>query len=292
MRLPELIQRVTGRANPRTRARLVAAPTLGSAMRVRHGPFWFQAYLGVGTAYTVEACTDLEHWETVFEGIASAAEVEYVDRQAFKVSHRFYRMIAEGVRSSNEIGYATVTLPPGFAMIANPLEGAINTVGELFKGWPDGTTLSQFDTRLSCLTENAVKLGHWTNPAQELLPGEGAIFFNPTSDYRSSIFAGQVMRGKLSRPLPAGFSIRSSVLPKPGNLEELGFLPADGDAIHLFDRDRQKYVVHPYEDGRWTAGPPLVGVGEAFWVAKAKAGELKSRPGIGVNHSTSFSRMA
>jgi hypothetical protein len=40
----------------------------------------------------------------------------------------------------------------------------------------------------------------------------------------------------------------------------------------LFDRDRQKYVLHPFENGKWTASPPVLSVGEAFWVAKAEAG--------------------
>jgi len=73
-------------------------------------------------------------------------------------------------------------------------------------------------------------------------------------------------------PIPPGFSIRSSLLPPPGSLDELGCPIADGDVIHLFDRDRQKYVLHPYEQDRWTAGLPVVGLGEAFWVAKAKPG--------------------
>lgn len=59
------------------------------------------------------------------------------------------------------------------------------------------------------VTENVVKDGRWSNPGERLAPGEGAIFFNPTSDYKSFSFVGQVLTGNLSLPVPSGFSIRS-----------------------------------------------------------------------------------
>ena len=61
-----------------------------------------------------------------------------------------------------------------------------------------------------------------------VLPGEGGIFFNPTSDYRSLNFAGEVMRENLSMPIPAGFSVRSPLLPQRGQLHEQ-------EAADLFD---------------------------------------------------------
>ena len=52
----------------------------------------------------------------------------------------------------------------------------------------------------------------------------------------------------------------------------MGFPIAEGDVVHLFDRDRQKYVLHPYEEGKWKSGPPLVSIGESFWIAKTEPG--------------------
>ena len=171
--------------------------------------------------------------------------------------------------SVNVLGYATVTLPPGFSMIANPLNRTDNSVAELFKGMPDGTSLSRFDTRFSRLTENNLKGGKWTNPTEKLVPGEGAIFFNPTSDYKTVNFVGEVKQGTFSTPIPAGFSIRSSLLPQPGGLHtDLGFPASEGDVIHLFDRDSQKYLLYPYDAALWSSNPPLVSVGESFWIAK------------------------
>jgi hypothetical protein len=254
------------------KAEQVAPPVLGDATRFPYGPFQFKTRLPKGTAYQIDVSADLKTWTDIANGTAGIESMEYLDSDASKFNHRFYRIAAGTVHSTNVIGYAAVTLAPGFSMIANPLEST-RTVAEVFNGWPDGTTLSKFDTRLFRLTENAVKFGKWTNPSEILMPGEGAIFYNPTSDYKSVSFVGEVMQGNLSIPIPGGFSVRSSMLPLPGHLgEDLGFPVADGDVIHLFDRDRQKYVLYPYEEGKWTDGSPVVSVGESFWVAKTEPG--------------------
>jgi hypothetical protein len=225
-----------------------------------------------GAPYTIEASTDLQHWTAIANGVSAVESFDYLDSEAFKFSYRYYRVATEAAMSVNVLGYASVTLPPGFSMIANPLDGASNTVADLFADWPDGTTFSKFDPRMFRLCENAVKGGKWLNPTERLVPGEGAIFFNPTSEYKLLSFAGDVLQGQLSMPIPSGFSVRSPQVPQPGSLDDLSFPISDGDVIHLFDRDRQMYVLHPYEGGRWTSGTPLLSVGEAFWVAKTVAG--------------------
>jgi hypothetical protein len=274
LKLSSLIQKIGGGAG-RARGKqgeAAAAPVMTDAVRFPYGPFRFKTALSKGAKYTVLASTDLKTWATISQGKAAEETVENVDSEAFKFSYRFYRLQMEGVFSANVIGYAAVSLPPGFSMIANPFETE-QTVAETFRDWPDKTSLSRFDTRLFRLTENEVKDGKWANPLEKLAPGEGAIFFNPTSDYKSGSFVGEVLLGHLSAPIPSGFSVRSSLVPQPGNLEEdLKFPITNGDVIHIFDRDRQKYVLHPYEEGKWTAGAPVVSVGESFWVAKTEPG--------------------
>lgn len=268
MKFNSLIQKII----PNKKGEAIAPPRLGEATRFPYGPFQFKTHLPKGTPFQIQVSTDLQNWNEIATSSATADVTEYLDSDASKFSYRFYRVVAREVCSGNIIGYVSVTLAPGFSMIANPLESQ-TTVAEFFKGWPDGTTLNRFDTRFFRLTENAVKTGKWTNTSDRLAPGEGAIFFNPTSDYKSVSFVGEVLQGQLSVPIPAGFSVRSSMLPLPGHLhEDLGFPISDGDVIHLFDRDRQKYVLHPYEDGKWTAGSPVVSVGESFWVAKTEPG--------------------
>ena len=64
----------------------------------------------------------------------------------------------------------------------------------------------------------------------------------------------------------------SPLLTPAANVTNRCFPITDGDAFHLFDLDRQKYVLDPYADGKWSAEPPVVSAGESFWVAKAKPG--------------------
>lgn len=272
MPIRRLIDKVKSVGGGRSRDRLVAPPTLAEPVRFPYGPFRFKARLPRGANFSIEASSDLKNWQPVAKGVAKVEDYEHLDSEASKFSYRFYRMFLEAVPSTNIIGYAAVALPPGFTMIANPLRSANNTVGAMFKDWPDGTTLSKFDTRFFKLSENAVKDKNWTNPNETLSPSEGAIFYNPTSEYKSHSFTGDVVLGELSVPIPAGFSVRSSLTPQPGSLEDLAFPIANGDVIHLFDRDRQRYVLHPYENGAWKAGPPVVSVGESFWVAKTQPG--------------------
>ena len=250
-----------------------APPVLKDAVRQPNGTFQFKAQLAKGTPFVVQSSIDTENWSPLLNGVATGELTSYADGQASRFNYRFYRLLAGHTQASNVLGYVSTTLPPGFSMIANPLESPINTVGKVFKDWPDGTTLNKFDTQQFRLIENAVNFGQWTNSSESLQPGEGAIFFNPTSDYRSICFTGEVRTRNLSIAVSPGFSIRSSPVPQPGRLvEDLEFPIANGDVIHLFDRDKQQYVLHPYENGQWTAGTPMISVGEAFWVAKTEPG--------------------
>ena len=247
-------------------------PTLGAPQRSPFGPFQFKISLSRACPYEIRASSDLHHWIPIASHTASDNSFEYLDSDAPKYSHRFYRVFADGVPSANVIGYAAITLPPGLAMVANPFQAPDNSVGALFPNWPDGTTLNKFDTSLFRLADNGVTDQAWTNPQDQFVPGEGAIFFNPTPDYRPLVFVGNVIQEDLSIPIPVGFSVSSSPVPLHGLLhEELGFPIGEGDVVHLFDREKKKYLLYPYEDGKWTSGSPSVSIGESFWIAKKTA---------------------
>src|SRR5438270_3018779 len=155
----------------------VAPPLLSEPKRFPYGPFSFTVALPQGSSYTILASTDLNHWNPVANGVAPAPSIEYLDSDASKFSARFYRVLVHDVSSQNALGYVAVTLAPGFSLIGNPLESSRNSVGELFKDWPDGTSLNKFDTRLFKLSENTLEHGRWTHPEEKLAPGDGAIFY-------------------------------------------------------------------------------------------------------------------
>jgi len=248
---------------------ILAPPHLTSAVRFPYGPFQFKFQLPKGAAFEIQASSNLQTWQPILPGKSGGEPVDYVDSEASKFGSRFYRVLTEAFPSDNVVGYVSFTLPPGYSLIANPLQAPSNAVSAILIGMPDGTMLNKFDTHLFKLTENAVQNGKWTNLDETLVPGEGAIFFNPTTEFKSINFVGEVLQGDLLMPIAAGFSVRSSQIPKPGRLHlDLGFPINEGDVVHLFDRDRQKYVIYEFDPKEWDSNPPVVGVGEAFWIGK------------------------
>src|SRR5512140_2291475 len=264
-----IASRLSETLHPTRSSQAVAMPKLSNPVRIPYGPFRFEFQLPAGLPYTVEASRDLKKWESVWKHQAKGEIIQCVDSAAYKYAHRFYRLRAGVLFSENVVGYAIVNLPPGFSMIANPFLNG-QTVSELFAKWPNGTLLSRFDTNLFKLVENRIEKGKWLHPEARLAPGEGALFLNPTDQYKTINFTGEVPLGHVSMPVPSGFCIRGALLPVPGALDELGFPVSDGDVIHTFDAERQKYELHPFENGKWTGGIPRIGIGESFWVAKSK----------------------
>ena len=250
----------------------ITPPVLGSAQRLSQGIFQFKFAAPPGAEFEVQTSSDFKTWLSLDKGVAGREPIEVVDRQVSKFNCRFYRVITGEISSVNVLGYVALTLQPGYSLIANPLDSEAHTVSALFQNWPDGTKFCKFNTRMFRLGENSVRNGQWTDPSETFAPGEGAIFFNPTTDYKFHCFTGQVMQGKLSIPLPSGFMICSSMVPQTGRLQEdLGFPITHGDVVHLFDRESQKYSIHPFGANGWEAGQPVIGLAESFWVAKTVA---------------------
>lgn len=244
-------------------------PTLINPQKVPYGPFKFQIQSSSGGTYQIYASANLKTWVSIAQDKTGQSLIDYVDSDGSKFSYRFYRVVMEGVVSDNIIGYVMINLPPGFAMIANPFKTTDNTVQKLFSEMPDGTTFNKFDNLKFKLTDNQLKNGRWSNPNETFSPGEGAIIYNPTDEYRPLSFTGEVLQGRILNPIPSGFSIKSSMLPLAGRLnEDLQFPVTEGDVIHLFDRDKQKYNIYPYDPKQWSLNPPVVGIGESFWVGK------------------------
>src|SRR5436309_15376760 len=132
MSIAGVLQRVETGFFSRRRETQAAPPVLTDGTRFPYGPFRFKTALLKGTAYSVLASGDLVNWNSIGSGTATTEGLEYVDSDASKFSHRFYRVMAREVSSSNTLGFASVTLPPGFSLLGNPLNGPSNTVGHLF----------------------------------------------------------------------------------------------------------------------------------------------------------------
>jgi hypothetical protein len=247
-------------------------PELTAPCRLPHGAFEFQIQATKGAQYEIQVSTNLRQWLSWTQDQAPADSFKIHDSEAGRLHARFYRARVGDLCSKQVIGFAGLTLSPGYSMIANPFVGNANTVSALLPVMPEQATFSKFDLLMFRLTNNLFENGRWSNPNETLLPGEGALVGNTGSKPRTLFLAGRIMHGHLSNSLPGGFSIRSSLIPVAGQLDtDLRFPIGEGDAIHIFDRDKQDYVVHTFASGKWSPAPPIIGIGESFWVAKSQA---------------------
>jgi hypothetical protein len=82
------------------------------------------------------------------------------------------------------------------------------------------------------------------------------------------------MQGNLTNSMPAGFSLRSSIVPQSGTLDGapasggLGMPVEDGDIVYTMVGG--SYVAHNYFGG-WAPQAPVPKVGEGFFVFKQNA---------------------
>ena len=181
-------------------------------------------------------------------------------------------LVAAEVTSINAVGFANVTIPTGFSMIANPLAASSSTLSSLLSSAPAGTQVFKFN---GSTFDNALHLGggNWINGGLTLVPGEGAFVQNTSGSQFSVTFVGEVQTGNLVNPVPAGFSIRSSQVPQSGAVSTLLGLPVvSGDQIFVYNNAGDTYQNSLYlGGGNWIGGEPSISVGQSFWILKSAA---------------------
>lgn len=167
--------------------------------------------------------------------------------------------------SQNIVGYVNLTIPAGFSLIANPLNTTNNSLDTLFPNASFGDTVYKFNESTSVF-DSSVFFGSWS-PSFTLNPGEGA-FYNANVGMTNT-FVGTVLTGNLTNAFPAGFSIRSSIVPQSDTLENMGFTANFGDTIYFYRNNTYESSVY------FGAFSPEArpAVGEAFWVNANSAGK-------------------
>jgi hypothetical protein len=167
-------------------------------------------------------------------------------------------MAQSSVYSLNIVGYATVTAPAGYSMLANPLSAGVtngaNEIGLQIDGeqiltWT-GTAFKfvAFDASLGWLDSNFAP-----SAPPSLPPGVGFFFFNPGTVATNITFVGQVVPNPSSTNsliLPAGFSMVGS--PLPANVADITVAPVslpklDGMQVLTWDNATSKYVFSAFD---------------------------------------------
>ncbi|MEK7677649.1 MAG: hypothetical protein AAB676_17610 [Verrucomicrobiota bacterium] len=177
--------------------------------------------------------------------------------------------MAQAVYSVNIVGYVNVDVPVGFSMIANQLDNKKgNMLGDLITGAATGTTIYKFDGAGFSPSTFIEGLG-WS-PDASLAPGEGA--FIQVLAATKLTFVGEVKTGPQTVAIPAGFSIKSSILPISESLDGVGvgFPAQTGDTVYFFRGGG--YQPATFIEGLGFSPEAKPNVGESFFVNKTSAG--------------------
>jgi hypothetical protein len=189
------------------------------------------------------------------------------------------------VYSVNAVGYVNLSLPAGFSMIANPLNGTNNNLSTILPSVPNNTTIYRFNPTTQSFADGSTffvdeGVGIWF-PDAALPPGEGAFISLPAPT--TLTFVGEVPQGTLVNPVPSNFSIRSSIVPQAGALSSaLGFPAQNGDTVYQWNRTTQQYNpgLSYFVDegvGVWFPSEPNISVGEGFFVQNTGAARQWTR---------------
>jgi hypothetical protein len=131
------------------------------------------------------------------------------------------------VYSSNIVGYATVTVAPGYNLLANPLSsGVTNGANEIMPIFDGELILTWTGARFRQVGYDS-GFGGWVGADGQTLshpptlyPGSGFFFFNPLPTETNVTFVGEVVPGPGSTNCVAivpGFSLLASRLPATVN---------------------------------------------------------------------------
>ena len=180
------------------------------------------------------------------------------------------------VYSLNVVGYINVIMSPGWNVVANQLYPFTNYNANNVLLGPavDGSLLYRFNPATQGYYEAGTYLagvgwyapsGNPNDPALNLPLGEGVLIW--TSQRWTNCFLGEVEQGHLVNPLPAGFSLKSSMVPVSGGLETLIAFPAHpNDRVWRGPPPVASSYLFDELDLAWHPTAPSLNVGEGFFL--------------------------
>jgi hypothetical protein len=200
------------------------------------------------------------------------------------------------VYSLNAVGYITITMNPGFNMIACQLITTNNTVGSLLNngtglsgnpGPYEGSIVYKFNSGTGRYATDAADAagssyadGWDGNGTITMNPGEAIWFNNGTGAPVTATFVGTVPQGTNTVAAVAGFNMISSPVPFSGDIvTNMGFTNYnDDDQFFVFNNPAPGHPTGAYTVGtvdlaggysgymsQWDSPDPVAQVGQGFW---------------------------
>jgi hypothetical protein len=184
------------------------------------------------------------------------------------------------VYSVNMVGYINASIPTGFSMLANQLNGSPdNQVVNLIPAPPENTAVFKFNAGTGGYDSITFVDGAWEGDLlnMTLSPGEG-VFISADTAFTQT-FVGEVQLNS-TVPVATGFSIISSALPQSLPLDAappagLGFPIAEGDEVYQYNPATGGYTANSFVDGAWEGdgggAAPVPAISEAFFFNRTAA---------------------
>ena len=190
--------------------------------------------------------------------------------------YRVEKAANNAVVSVNIVGYVNLDLPPGLSLLANPLYYTNNSVAFWMPNMPDGCQVYKLTPSAGYEVSTFDALaGTWSNPELDLPIGAGFHFLNASTQTLQLRFVGEVQQGELINPLPAGVSLKGSLVPQFGSINTLHGIPGEaGDELRFYVNDLQgggEFQSSFYVDGIGWVPDRSLGVGEGFYAIKQHA---------------------
>ncbi len=165
----------------------------------------------------------------------------------------------------------TLSLVPGFNLIANHFNIGGNTLPEVFPTVPDLTVVQKYDSSSASYLTAEFEFGVWEPPDLTLGPGEGAFIrvLQPTD----LTFRGTPVEHPQPLSLALGqFHMVSSQIAREARFEDIvGHPPTEGAELHRWSAATGEWDVNNFTDGYWDTSEPIVAVGEAVMVRLREA---------------------
>ena len=190
-------------------------------------------------------------------------------------------MAQSNVYSLNIVGYVNYTQPANtFSIAANPLKGANNDVSAIF------TSAASYPGLL-VYKRNAAGTGYdqstydpdleaWDTPL-DVSPGAGLWIKTPAGIAFTNVFVGEAVLNS-TNAVPAGYSLKSAILPQAGALQTALNYPASfGDIISLWNGVGYNNYTYDPDLGAWDPSEPNVNVAQGFWIYNAGAAKSWTR---------------
>jgi len=176
-------------------------------------------------------------------------------------------MAQSNVYSLNIVGYVTKTNPIGYRLVANPLNATNNDVSSIFQNPPALLTIFKRNSSGTGYDSSTYDpdIPGWSQPML-VPPGSGVWIANPGPGVYVNTFVGEVQLNS-TNAVPAGYSLKSSVIPQSGGIETALLYPrGDLDTIFFFNGVGYDSFTYDPDVPGWSPSEPAPAVGQGFWV--------------------------